>query len=201
MGVEPRPGTDSENASLRAAIDRVAAATEVTLAGHAPSSADDDPRSQHAELSRQLAALRGRVALAEGRNEGPPALRAELATLLFFARTLQADVDRWRAAGEERENELRRQAAVARKERQHRVVEREKLARRRDTLQSTILQVGSRMAQQYRGECRRTVPVFTLGDGLTVCSVSVSCPRRGFRFARLWLVTLTSSHDVLVRRE
>ncbi|HTT29043.1 MAG TPA: hypothetical protein VMG37_11575 [Solirubrobacteraceae bacterium] len=207
MAAEPQTSNVSDIGLLRAAIDRAAAATEVTLAGHRPSSADDDSRplaerlAEHTELSRQLGALRDRVALAEGRNEGPLALRAELATLLSFAGTLQADADRWRAAGEELEKELERQRASERKERQCRVVEREKLKGRRDALQSTILQTGSRMAQQYRGECRRTVPVFSLGEGLTVCSVSVSCPRRGLRFARLWLVTLTGSHDVLVRRE
>lgn len=198
----------SEIALLRAAIDRAAAATEVTLAAHRPASVGGDSRprpaerlAEHKELSRQLGALRERVALAEGRGDGPPALRAELATLLSFAGTLQADADRWRAAGEELDKELERQRASARKERQSLVAEREELEGRRDALQSTILQMGSRMAQEYRGECRRTVPVVTLGEGLTVCSVSVSCPRRGLRFARLWLVTLTRSHDVLVRRE
>jgi hypothetical protein len=204
LGAEPQTSTGSEIAGLRAAIDCAAAATEVTLAGHPPASADGDPCSrpaEHEELSRQLAALRERVALAEDRNEGPRALRAELATLLFFARTLQADANKWRSAGEERDKELQRQRASARKEQENLVAEREKLARRRDLLQLTILQTGTRMAQQYRGECRRTIPVFTLGEGLTVCSVSVSCPRRGFRFAKQWLVTLTGSHDLLVRRE
>jgi hypothetical protein len=120
---------------------------------------------------------------------------------LSFANTLRADADRWRSAGERNDKELQRQKAAARKVQESLVAEREKLARRRDSLQSTILQTATRMAQQYRGECRRTVPVFTLGEGLTVCSVSVSCPRRGFRFGKLWLVTLTGSHDVLVRRE
>ena len=204
MAAEPQTSAVSEIARLRAAIDRAAAATEVTVAGHPPASSDDDARSlpaEHNELSRQLEALRERVALAEGRNEGPLALRAELATLLFFARTLQADADRWRSEGEERAKELRRQRAAASKERENSVAEREKLARRRDALQLTILQTAARMAQQSRGECRRTVPVFTLGEGLTVCSVSVSCPRRRLRFAKQWLVTLTRSHDVLVRRE
>ena len=208
MGAEPQTSTVSEIALLRAAIDRAAAATEVTLARHRPASADHDSRpriaerlAERTELSRQLGALRERVALAEGRDEGPLTLRAELATLLSFAGTLQADADRWRAGGEELDKELERQRASERKERQNIVAEREKLEGRRDALQSTILQTGSRMAQEYRGECRRTVPVFSLGEGLTVCSVSVSCPRRGLRFARLWLVTLTGSHDVLVRRE
>ena len=204
MGAEPQTSTVSEIAALRAEIDLAAAATEVTLAGHRRASADDDqrlPPAQREELCRQLAALRERVALAEDRNEGPGALRAELATLSFFARTLRADADGWRSAGEQRDKELQRQRAAARQERESQAAAREKLVRRRDALQLTVLQTAARMAEQYRGECRRTVPVFTLGEGLTVCSVSVSCPRRGLRFAKLWLVTLTGSHDVLVRRE
>lgn len=195
---------DSEIARLRAAIDRAAAATDVTLARRPPAAPEGDPRfrlADHNELSRQLKALRERVAVAEARNEGPVALRAELATLLSFARTLEDDAARWRSDDEEQEKELERQRAAARHEQERLVADREKLARRRDALQSTILQTGARMAQQYRGECRRTVPVFTLGDGLTVCSVAVSCPRRGFRLAKLWVVTLTRSQDVLVRRE
>jgi hypothetical protein len=204
LGAEPQTSTVSEIAALRAEIDFAAAATQVTLAGHRPASADDDqrlPPAQREELCRQLAALRERVALAEDRNEGPGALRAELATLLFFARTLQADADDWRSALDAQAQELERQRTAARKEREGLAVERENLVRRRDALQLTVLQTAARMAEQYRGECRRTVPVFTLGEGLTVCSVSVSCPRRGLRFAKLWLVTLTGSHDVLVRRE
>jgi hypothetical protein len=80
--------------------------------------------------------------------------------------------------------------------------QRAQLARRRDGLEFTIGQTAARMARQNGGECRRTLPVFTLGEGLTVCSVSVSWPRRGFRFAKRWLVTLNGAHDdVLVRRE
>lgn len=205
LGSEPQTDLVSEIAGLKASIDRAAAAAEVTLAGHQPASADDDPcrrpAAEHKELCRQLAALRERVALAECRNAGPGALRAELATLLFFARTLRADTDTWRSALEAQMQELERQRTAARKEREGLAAERAKLARRRDALQLTILQTAAQMAEQYRGECRRTVPVVTLGEGLTVCSVSVSCPRRGFRFAKLWLVTLTRSHDVLVRRE
>ena len=204
MGADPQTDLVSEVARLKASIERAAAATETTLAAHTPPAGDDDPRSLRAdrkELRRQLAALRDRVALAASRNEDPQALRAELATLLFFARTLQADADEWRSALQEQLGELERQRSAAREERESLAAEREKLRRRRDTLESTILQTAARMAQQYRGECRRTVPVFTLGEGLTVCSVSVSCPRRGLRFAKLWLVTLTGSQDVLVRRE
>jgi hypothetical protein len=200
---DPQTDLVSDVARLKVSIDRAAAATETTLARAQPVPADDprSPLAEHKELCRQLAALRERVAIAEDRNEGPPALRAELATLLFFATTLRADADHWRSAVAEQAEELERQKTAARKQRESLAGDREKLVRRRDALQSTILQTAARMAQQYRGECRRTVPVFTLGDGLTVCSVSVSCPRRGFRFAKQWLVTLTGSHDVLVRRE
>jgi hypothetical protein len=204
LGVDPQANLVSEIAQMKVSIDHAAAATEITLAGHRPASADDDPcatPAEYKELCRQLAALRERVALAECRNEGPHALRAELATLLFFARALQADTDDWRSALEEQLKQLGRQKTAARKERERLAADREKLARRRDALQLTILQTAARMAQQYRGECRRTIPVFTLGEGLTVCSVSVSCPRRGFRFAKQWVVTLTRSHEVLVRRE
>jgi hypothetical protein len=211
LGVDPQTSLVSEVARLKVSIDRAAAATEVTLACRLPAPVDGDPRSlhaQHAELCRQLAALRERVALAESRNEGPGALRAELATLLFFAGSLQADADDWGSSLDQQIEELERQRAAARvererlaAERERLVVERETLVRRRDALQLTILQTAARMAQQSRGECRRTIPVFTVGEGLTVCSVSVSCPRRPFRFAKQWLVTLTRSQDVLVRRE
>jgi hypothetical protein len=204
LGGDRQTDLASEIAQLRASIDAAASAAELSLAGHQPASADDGPGSSpavHEELCRQLAALGERVALAERRNGDPRALRAELATLLFFARTLQADADSWRSALEAQAQELERQRAAARLKREGLAAERESLVRRRDALQLTVLQTAARMAEQYRGECRRTVPVFTLGEGLTVCSVSVSCPRRGFRFGRLWLVTLTGSHDVLVRRE
>ena len=204
VGVKSHTDVVSEIAKLRASIDRAAAASEITLAGDLPTSEGDDlrsPRAEHRELCRQLAALRDRVALAEYRNEGPRALRAELATLLFFARTLQADTDNWRSTLEERINELERQRTAARQERETLAAEREKLLRRRDALQLRIVQTAARMAQDA-GECRRTLPVFTLGDGLTVCSVWVSCPRTGLRLAKRWLVTLNHSRDdVLVRRE
>lgn len=101
VGADLQTNLVSEISRLRASIDRAAAAAEITLTGHPPASADDDPRSplaEYEELCRQLAALRERVAVAEYRNEGPRALRAELATLLFFGRTLQADADNWRSA-------------------------------------------------------------------------------------------------------
>jgi chromosome segregation ATPase len=204
VGADPRTNIVCEIARLQLSIDRAAAATETTLERHRPARADDSPRSplaEHEELRRQLAALRERVALAENRNEGAPTLRAELATLLFFASTLQADANNWRAAVEDQTEELERQRAAARREQETLAAERENLMRRRDALQSTILQTAARMAQQNSGECRRTLPVITLGEGLTVCSVSVSRPGRWFRFAEYWLVTLNRSQDVLVRRD
>jgi hypothetical protein len=204
MGIDSETNVVSEIAQLDASIDRVAVATERALADHQPARDDDGQRSslsEHKELCRQLAELGERVALAKHRNEDPRSLRAELATLLFFARTLQADADRWVSAVEEEAGELERVRIAARGEQASLVADREKLVRRRDALQSTILQTAARIAQQNRGECRRTVPVFTLGEGLTVCSVSVSCPGRWFHLAAHWLVTLNHSHEVSVRRE
>jgi hypothetical protein len=205
MAVDRQADVISEIARLRASIDHAAVATEVMLAVPVPASEDGDPSApltERAELARQLAALRERVAVAEVRCDGPRALRAELATLAFFARTLQADADGWRSSLDDRLEDLERQRATARQERARLAVERKKLVRRRDDLQWTIVQTGARMAQQNGGECRRTLPVFTLGEGLTISSVSVSCPRRGFRLAKQWLVTLNRSRNrVLVRRE
>ena len=87
-------------------------------------------------------------------------------------------------------------------ERERLVAERETLARRRDGLQLSIVQTAARMVQRDGGEWRRTLPVFTLDEGLTVCSVAVSCPRRGLRFPKQWLVTLNRTRDdVTIRRE
>jgi hypothetical protein len=204
MAVHPQSDVVSEIARLRGLIDRAAAATEMTL-GHRFAAPDgDDPRSpgaDHRELCRQLAALRDRVAHVEDENEAPPAVRAELATLLFFATTLQADADAWRAELEERLRAFARQRAAEEAERARLAAERAALVRLRDVLQVSIVETAERMARQNRGECRRTLPVFRFGEGLTVCSVSVSWPRRRLRFAKFWLVTLNDSHDdVLVRR-
>lgn len=204
VGADLQDSLASEIARLEIAIERAAAATEITLAAHPLAAADDGPRSplaERAELLRQLGALRERVALAQCRDEGPQALRAELATLLSFARTLQADADSWCSALADQIEELERRKAAARRGQERLAAEREDLARRRDALQLTILETAARMAKPSRGECRRTVPVFSLGEGLTVCSVSVCCPRRGLRIAERWLVTLDRSHDLLVRRE
>lgn len=205
VAVSPQNDLFREIARLTISIHRAAAATEMTLTEHLSASDDDDPRSplvEHRELRRQLAALRDRVARAQHGSEEPGALRAELATLLFFAKTLQADADIWRAALKQRLEELERKRIAERRQRERLAAQREELVRRRDALRFTIGQTAARMAQQNGGECRRTLPVFSLGEGLTVCSVSVSWPRRGFRCAKRWLVTLNGSRsDVLVRRE
>jgi len=198
VSVETHSEVVSEVARLRFLIDRAAAATESTLARHPPASEDDDPRSpraEHQELCRQLAALRERVALAEYVNEGPRALRGELATLLFFAETLQDDAVGWRSTLEERIKELERRSAAARRERDRLAAEREKLVRRRDALRLGVHRAAARLAEQGGGGCRNTVPVFTLAEGLTVCSVSVSWPRKGLQLAKHWLVTLNDSRD------
>lgn len=203
MGVDPETVVASEIAQLRISIDSAAAATEITLADRSSASEDDDPGSpvkEQKELRRQLAALRERVALAEDGNEDLRALRAELATLLFFAKTLQADADSWRSTLERRVKELERRRTAARREQQRLAAEREKLVLRRDALQSEIVQTAAQMAQRDRGEWRRTVPVFTFSEGLTVCSVSVFCPRKGLRFAKHWLVTLDGTRDDVVVR-
>lgn len=202
---------ETEIARLKSSIDRATEATEMTLTAHPPGDAGDDPRSpfaQHKELYRQLRALRERAGAAERGNEGPRALRAELATLVCFARTLQADAEDWLSGLEDQLKELERRRRAERQERERLAAERERLAaereklvRRRDALQLTILQTAGRMAQQSHGECRKTLPVFTLDEGLTLCSVSVSCPGRWLRFAKRWLVTLDGSHDLLVTRE
>lgn len=205
MGVESHTEVVAEIARLRVSIDRLAAASELTLTGDPPTCEPDDLRSplaEHRELCRQLVAVRERVALADDRNAGLRVLRAELATLLFFAKTLQADTNSWRSTLGERIYELERKSAAARRERERLAAEREKLVRVRDALQLRIVQTAARIAQRDTGECRRTLPMSQLGDGLTVCSVSVSCPRRGLRCAKRWLVTLNESRDdVLVRRD
>ncbi len=205
VGVNSQTDLSCDIARLTASIARAAAATEIALSERLPVPGDGDPRSplvEHKELCRQLGALRGRVARAQYGSEEPGALRAELATLVFFAKTLEADADTWRGALKQRIRELEQQRAAEHQERERSAAQRARLVRRRDALEFTIGQTAARMAGQNGGECRCTVPVFTLGEGLTVCSVSVSWPRRGFRFAKRWLVTLNGSgDDVLVRRE
>jgi hypothetical protein len=201
VGVSPQSDIVAENARLRASIDRAASAAEITLARDEVPGPAGAP-AERAELCRQLGALRDRVAAAGRANEDPRALRAELATLLSFARMLQADADEWRATLEQRVRALERQRVAARRDRERLAADREKLVQRRDGLQWTIIQTAARMVQREGGEWRRTLPVFALGEGLTVCSVAVSCPRKGLHFPKQWLVTLNGSRDdVTIRRE
>lgn len=202
--VEPQIALVSEIARLRISIDRAAAAAEITLASRlSEAPGDHDPGSPVAdqkELRRQLTALRERVTSAEHTNEDLRALHAELATLLVFARMLQADAESWRSTLEERVKKLEQERAAARRERERLAAEREKLVRRRDALQLEIVQTAARMAQRDCGDCRTTVPVFTLDEGLTVSSVSVFSARKRLRFAKHWLVTLNGSRDDVVVR-
>ena len=145
VGVDAQTDLVAEIVGLKVAIDRAAEAARISLAGRPSASRDDRAWAEREELNRQLGALRERVAAAERRNEGPHALRAELATLLFFARrALQADTDDWRSALKEQLKQLGRQKTAARKERERLAADREKLARRRDALQLTILQTAAR---------------------------------------------------------
>ena len=204
LRVDAHTHVASEIARLCASIDREAAAVDRTL-NHHPSTSDDGyPRSgtvEHRELRRQLAALHEHVARARARVQDQPGLRAELATLLSFAKTLRGDAETWRKESDDRRKELERQEAAAHQERQRLAAERETLMRQRDLLQFTIDEAAGRIAQENGGDCRRTLPVFRLGEALTVCSVSILSPRRWFRSHKCWMVTLNDSRDqVRVRR-
>jgi hypothetical protein len=201
--VDHQIGIGSEIARLKVSIACVAAGTGTTLAGRASTPEDEEPDSPSAEqreLRRQLAALRAGVAAAEGRSEDLFEVRAELATLLCFARTLQADAERWRSRIEQRQTELAQRAADAQRERLRLVAEHEKLVRHRADLESEIARAAARIAPRECGDWRRTVPVITLAEGLTVCSIAVSCPGRGLRSGKRWLVTPNAAHDGVVIR-
>ena len=198
LRVDPQTNVVSEIARWRDSIDREAAAVEKTLNDHRSTSEDDYPRwgwAEHKELSRQLAALHECVARARSRSQDQLALRAEFATLLSFAKTLRTDAETWRAAFEGGLRELELQETATRQERERLAAEREALMRRRDALQFTIDEAAERVAQENGGDCRRTIPVFRLGEAVTVCSVSVLSPRKGFRSQKCWLVTLNHSRD------
>lgn len=129
----------AEIAALQAAIDREADATDSLLRGHLLCARDVEPGSgptELTELDRQLSALRARVARALCRDEGRLSLRAELATLLFFAKTLRADAEACRAAFEEALRGIERREQEARAERERLAAERGALVRRRDALQA-----------------------------------------------------------------
>jgi hypothetical protein len=188
---------------LRTAIDREAASTDRLLNDHRSRPDDDPPRwgvGEHRELNRQLAALDESVARARSRGEDHLLLRAELATLLSFGKTLRADAEAWRLALADGLKELERAEVAAREQSARLAAQRVALVRRRDVLQSQIDQTAERIARVRGGECRPTLPVFRLGDDLSVCSVSVKNPRRGFRREKRWLVTLDDAGDGVVAR-
>ena len=207
LSVRDEPQTDvvSEIARLRTAIDREAAGADRMLNGDPSASEPDylrDRVPEYRELSRQLAALRARVARARSHIHDPTMLRAELATLLSFAATLRGDAEAWHSMLAGRLEQLERQEAAAREqaarmvaERERMAAEREALAQQRDTLQQQIDQIAERMASNTGGECRRTIPVLRLDEHLSVCSITVRSPRRGFRPGRCWLVTASHACD------
>lgn len=194
----------SEIARLRVSIACESAAVDRTLNGHTSTPDDDYPRwgwVEHKELCRQLGALHERVARAPSRSRDQRELHAEFATLLSFAKTLRSDAQTWRAALNHGLEELERKETAAREERERLAAEREALTQRRDALQSTIHETAGRIADKNGGDCRNTLPVFRLGEALTVCSVIVLSSRRRFRSPPHWLVTLNDSRDqVQVRR-
>lgn len=201
--MDPGITLDGDVAELDAAIEHHAVAIVAALAAPASASAHGNPAGQlaeHQELARQLDALRGRVARARAQIADPRQLRAELATLLFFASTLRADAENLRARLGEELEQLARQQLAARVERQRLAAERQEKLRRRDALQAKIVRAAEGMAHGDRTECRRTVPVIALDEGVTVCSIGVRTPRRRFHFSQFWLVTLTDARDdVLIR--
>jgi hypothetical protein len=202
--VELHPDLQTELAALRAAIDREADAADRLLGEHRWRARDVEPEAaptELTELDRQLSALRARVARAVSRDEAGPALRAELATLLSFARTLRADVEACREAFEEALRGIERRERAVRAERERLAAERGELVRRRDALQAQIDHTAARMARDAGGECRRTVPVRALAAGVTVCSSIVVYPRRRLRSDVRWLVTVNDARDrVVIRR-
>jgi hypothetical protein len=203
LRVDAQTHVVSEIARLRASIDREAAAVAKTLNDRPSTSDDDCPRGwvEHKELRRQLDALHEHVARAPSRSHDRLTLRAEFATLLSFAKTLRTDAKTWRKAFDDGLKELERKETAAREERKRSAAERETLTRRRDALQFTIDETAGRIAQGNGGDCRRTLPLFRLGEALTVCSVVVLSPRKRFRSQKDWLVTLNGSRDqVRVRR-
>jgi hypothetical protein len=190
----------AEIAALRAAIDREADATRCLLREPLVSKTGSE-QGELTELDRQLSALRAYVARALGGDEGPLALRAELATLLAFAKMLRADAEACFAAFDEARRGIERREQEAHAERERLAAERGALVRRRDALQAEIDQTAANMSREAGGEHRRTVPVLTLAAGVTVCSAAVLHPRRRFRYDERWLVTLDDArHQVVIRR-
>ena len=201
--VDPQATVVDEVAELRGSIDGHEAAIVKALSGPASTPADEDPArrlAEHRELVRQLSSLRERVLRASSQLTDPAELRAELATLLFFAQTLRSDAEMLRARLREALAELERERAAERLRRQRLAAEREAAIRRRDSLRAKVGETAERIAAGDRTECRGTLPVISLGEGVTVCSMAVASPKRRFRARDYWLVTLTEGDDVLVRR-
>jgi hypothetical protein len=196
--------TDPELLELRGSIDRQVAVIVSALSDLAVSPPEGDPAThlaEHRELVRQLGVLRDRVSRAQSELNDLRTLRAELATLEFFARTLRTDVENLRASAHEAREEAARQERAALLELERSAAQREEALRRRDALQAEIVQLAEALARGDRRQCRRTVPVLALDEGVTVCSVGVATPKRPFRPRRFWLVTLTGRCDqVLARR-
>lgn len=202
MGTDPGAELAADIAALDASIESDAGAAESALKRALPVPDGDTGREplEHQELCRQLSALRRRIGRARSELADPHALRAELATLGFFAQMLRADAQRWQARAHAVLAELARQEAALRREQERLAAEREELLRRRDALQAEIDRTAAEMAGGTHGECRRTVPVIQFADAVTVSSITVSTPRSLFRAMRLWLVTLSDDRDsVLVR--
>ncbi len=176
----------------------------MTLAAlHDAASASEDPVSQldeHRELLRQLGALRDRVARAPTEISERRELRAELDTLLSFAKMLRADAELLGARRREEVAEVVRRESEALHQRKMVAAVRQEALRRRDALQAKIVRTAQGIAKGDPTECRGTVPVVTFDTGVTVCSMGVASPKRRFRSRRFWLVTLTDAwDDVLVR--
>lgn len=204
MGTEAQADLAADIAALGASIESAAVAAEGALAHALPPSEQDSGRElpEHRELCRQLSALRHRVARARSELTDPHELRAELATLGFFAQTLRADADLWQARAHQTLVELARREAAIRREQELLAAQRDELLRRRDALQAEIDRTAAEVAVGAQGECRRTVPVIQFADAVSVSSITVSTRRKPFRALRLWLVTLSEDRDgVLVKRD
>jgi DNA repair exonuclease SbcCD ATPase subunit len=204
MGTNPQTDIAADIAALGASIESDAAAAESALVEALPASEEGIGHElpEHQELCRQLSALRRRVVRARSELSDPHALRAELATLGFFAQTLRADADRWQARAHEVLAELAQREAAIRREQQHLAARRDELLRRRDALQAEIERIAAEMAEGRHGELRRTVPVIQFADAVSVSSITVSTRPRPFRALRLWLVTLSEDRQgVLVKRD
>ncbi len=116
MRTETRADVLAEIARCRGLIREETAAAQTALtspsSGAAPASEGPTPPGRD-ELCGRLSSLRERTARAEAELADPRELRAELATLSYFARTLRADADAWRSTLHEALEELARREAAA----------------------------------------------------------------------------------------